>query len=110
LEDMRQLLKQIGEGRPTSNRGLEPLALHPEGRVQEEEHELVQAIMQPHITFHINPSMLHMDEIVGHTPLKDLSQFQLVLKRIPSGELHRLEVSVNHEVRSRACKHLTELK
>jgi hypothetical protein len=110
LVDMRQLLKKIGEGKPTSSRGLEPLAPQTEGRVQEEERESVQAILQPHVTFHINPSMLRMDEIVGQTPLKDLSQIQLVLMRIPSGALHRLQVSVNHEVQSRACKHLTELK
>jgi hypothetical protein len=51
-----------------------------------------------------------MDEIVGQTPLKDLSQIQLVLTRIPSGALHRLQVSVNHEVQSRAHRDLTELK
>jgi hypothetical protein len=54
--------------------------------------------------------MLRMDEIVGQTPLKDLSQIQLVLTRIPSGALHRLQVSINHEVQSRACRHLIELK
>jgi chromosome segregation ATPase len=54
--------------------------------------------------------MLRMDEIVGQTPLKDLSQIQLVLTRIPSGALHRLQVSVNHEVQSRARRDLTELK
>ena len=42
--------------------------------------------------------------------MKDLIQIQLVLTRIPSGAFHRLQVSVNHEVQSRACKHLTELK
>jgi hypothetical protein len=42
--------------------------------------------------------------------LKDLRQIQLVLKRIPSGELHKLQVSVNHEVQSRACRDLIELK
>jgi hypothetical protein len=73
-------------------------------RVQEEERDSVQAILQPHVTFHITPSMLRMDEIVGQTPLKDLSQIQLVLTRIPSGALHRLQVSVNHEVQSRARK------
>jgi hypothetical protein len=54
--------------------------------------------------------MLRMDEYVGQTPLKDLSQIQLVLIRIPSGELHRLQVSINHEVHSRAHKHLIDLK
>jgi hypothetical protein len=51
-----------------------------------------------------------MDKIVGQTPLKDLSQIQLVLTRIPSGALHKLQVSVNHEVQTRACRDLTELK
>ena len=110
LVDMRQLLKKIGEGHPASSRGIESSTPQIEGRVQEEERELVQAILQPHVTFHINPSMLCMDEVVGQTPLKDLSQIQLVLTRIPSGALHKLQVSINHEVQSRACKHLTELK
>jgi hypothetical protein len=54
--------------------------------------------------------MLRMDKIVGKTPLKDLSQIQLVLTRIPSGALHRLEVSLNHEVQSHARRDLTDLK
>jgi hypothetical protein len=54
--------------------------------------------------------MLRMDEIMGQTPLKDLSQIQLVLTRIPSRALHKLQVSVNHEVQSRACKDLAELQ
>ena len=54
--------------------------------------------------------MLCMDEIVGQTPLKDLIQIQLVLMRILAGALHRLQVSVNHEVQSREHKDLIELK
>jgi hypothetical protein len=54
--------------------------------------------------------MLHMDKIVGKTPLKDLSQIQLVLTWIPSGVLHRFQVSVNHEVQNCTHKDLTELK
>jgi hypothetical protein len=54
--------------------------------------------------------MLHMDEIMGKTPLKDLSQIQLVLPRIPSRALHKLQVSMNHEVQSRAHKDLAELQ
>jgi hypothetical protein len=54
--------------------------------------------------------MLHMDEIVGQTPLKELRQIQLVLMRIPSWALHKLQVSFNHEVQSRARRDLTELK
>jgi hypothetical protein len=54
--------------------------------------------------------MLRMDEIVGQTPLKYLSQIQLVLTRISSGALHRLQVSVNHELQSRTRRDLIELK
>jgi hypothetical protein len=54
--------------------------------------------------------MFHMDKIVGQKPLKDLCQIQLVLTRIPSGALHRLQVSVNHEIQLCAHKHLTKLK
>jgi hypothetical protein len=54
--------------------------------------------------------MLRMDEIVGKTPLKYLSQIQLVLTRIPSGALHRLQVSINHEVQSHTRRDLIELK
>jgi hypothetical protein len=54
--------------------------------------------------------MLRMDEIVGQTPLKDLSQIQLVLTRMPTRALHKLQVSINHEVQSRAHKDLVELQ
>ena len=54
--------------------------------------------------------MLHMDEIVGKTPLKDLNHIQLVLMWIPSRALHKLQVSVNHEVQSRARRNLIELQ
>jgi hypothetical protein len=54
--------------------------------------------------------MLRMDEIVGKTTLKYLIQIQLVLMWMPSRALHKLQVSVNHEVQSRACKDLVELK
>jgi hypothetical protein len=87
---MRQLIKKIGEGLTKICKGIEPSTSQIEGRVQEEERESFQAILQPHEIFHINPSMLRMDEIVGQTPLKDLIQIQLVLTRIPSGVLHRL--------------------
>jgi hypothetical protein len=54
--------------------------------------------------------MLRMDEIVGQTPLKDLDQIQLVLTRMPSRELYKLQVSVDHEMQSRAHKNLVELQ
>jgi hypothetical protein len=111
LAEMGQFLKKFEEVQiASSNRGIEPSTSQTEGRVKEEDRQSDKGILQPHVTFHINPSMLCMDEIVGQTPLKDLSQIQLVLTRIPSGALHRLQVSVNHEVQSRARRDLTELK
>jgi hypothetical protein len=61
-------------------------------------------------TVHIKPSMLRMDEIVGKTPLKDLDHIQLFLTQMPSRELHKLQVSIDHEMQSRAHKNLVELQ
>jgi hypothetical protein len=63
------------------------------------ERDTVHIIPQSSATFHITPSILCMDDIVGQTPLKDLAQLQLVLLRIPSKALHKLEVSVTLEVK-----------
>jgi hypothetical protein len=93
-----------------TNRGIEPSTPQTEGRVQEEERKSTQGILQPHVTFHINPNMLCMEKIMGQKPLKYLSQIRLLLTRIPLGALHRLQVSVNHEVQSHAHRNLTELK
>jgi hypothetical protein len=79
LEDMRQLLKQIGEAQTTGSMGTGPSTLQTEERLEEGERDTVHTIPQPNTTFHITPSMLRMDEIVGQTPLKDLAQIQLVL-------------------------------
>jgi hypothetical protein len=59
---------------------------------------------------YIKPSMLRMDEIVVQTPLKDLDYIQLVLTWIPSREIHKLQVSVDHEIQSWAHKNLVELQ
>jgi hypothetical protein len=67
-------------------------------------------IPQLSATFHVTPSMLRMDEIVGKTPLKDLAQLQLVLPRIPAKALYKLQVSVTQEVQSRARTDLAELE
>jgi hypothetical protein len=63
-----------------------------------------------HATVYIKPSMLRMDEIMGQTPLKDLDHIQLVLTWMPSRELYKLQVSVDHEMQSRAHKNLVELQ
>jgi hypothetical protein len=111
LADMRQFLKQIGEiQKARRSRGTKPSTPQIEERVEVEERDPVHPLLQPNATFHITPSMLRMDEIVGQTPLKDLSQIQLVLMRMPSRELHKLQVSVNHEAQSRAHKDLVKLQ
>jgi hypothetical protein len=38
--------------------------------------------------------MLQMDEMVAQTPLKDLAQVELVLERIPTKSLYKIQVSV----------------
>jgi hypothetical protein len=97
----RTVGNNIGTGPSTSQTGERP------GR---RERDTVHTIPQPSATFHITPSMLCMDEIVGQTPLKDLAQIQLVLSRIPSKALHKLQVSVTQEVQSRARTDLAELQ
>jgi len=44
--------------------------------------------------------MLHMDEAIAQTPLKDLTQVQLVLAKIPTKELYKLQFNVTQEVQS----------
>ena len=75
-----------------------------------EERDPIHPLLHPNATFRITPNMLCMDEIGGWTPLKDLCQIQLVLTRIPVEALHKLQVSMNHEVQSQARKDLNELK
>jgi hypothetical protein len=78
--------------------------------VEVEERDPVLPIPHAHSTVYIKPSMLRMDEIVGQTPLNDLDHIQLVLTRIPSKELHKLQVSVDHEMHAREHKNLVELQ
>jgi hypothetical protein len=110
LEDMRQFLKKIGKYRQQA--AGEQNHQHHRQRKEWKKKNEIQSIhyCTPNTTFHITPSMLRMDEIVGQTPLKDLSQIQLVLTRMPSRALHKLQVSINHEVQSRAHKDLVELQ
>jgi hypothetical protein len=65
---------------------------------------------KPHSMVYIKPRMIRMDEIVGQTPLKDLDQIQLVLTWMPTKALYQLQVSVDHEIQSRAHKNLVELQ
>jgi hypothetical protein len=51
-----------------------------------------------------------MDEIMGQTRPKHLDHIQLVLTWMPSKELHKLQVSVDHEVQSCAHKNLVDIQ
>jgi hypothetical protein len=65
LEDMRQLVKKIGEAQTTGSMGTGPSTFQTEERLEEGEWDIVHTIPQPNATFCITPSMLHMDEIMG---------------------------------------------
>jgi len=58
----------------------------------------MQTTAQSSSIFHVTPNMLRMDEIVGQTPLNYLAQIQLVMMRIPTKALYKLQVSVAQEV------------
>jgi hypothetical protein len=71
LAEMGQLLKKFGEAQITSSsRGIEPLGAQTTKIMEVGERDSV--LPKPHSTVYIKPSMLRMDDIVGHTPLKDL--------------------------------------
>jgi hypothetical protein len=78
--------------------------------VEVEERDLVHSLPHANETVYITPSMLRMEEIMGQKPLKDLSHIQLVLTWMPSRALHKFQVSIDHEVQSRAHKDLVELQ
>jgi hypothetical protein len=78
--------------------------------VEVEERDPIHPLPHTNTKFHITPGMMRMDEIVGQTPLKELIQIQLVLTRMPTRALHKLQVSINHEVQSHTHKDLVELQ
>jgi DNA anti-recombination protein RmuC len=106
---MGQLLKKFREAQITSSsRGTKPSSAWTTERMEVGERDSV--LLKPHSTVYIKLSMLRMDEIVGQTPLKDLDQIQLVLTRMPAKALYQLQVSVDHEIQSRAHKNMVELQ
>jgi hypothetical protein len=72
--------------------------------------DMIQTISQERLNFHVTINMLRMDEIVGQTPLKYLAQIQLVMWRIPTNVLYKLQLSVTQEAQSRARKDAVELQ
>jgi hypothetical protein len=104
LADMRQVLEYIREAQ-SAGRETEPFLATSEvgSKAMLSEHDMIQMIAQASTTFHVTPNMMHMDEIVGQTTLKDLVQIQLVMGWIPTKALNKLQVNVAHEVQS--CTH-----
>jgi hypothetical protein len=111
LADMRQLLKQIRETQRV-DRGIEsiPVASQTRAKAGSSEQDRIQTTAQSSSTFHVTPSMLRKDEFVGQTPLKDLAQIQLVMTRIPTKALYKLQVRVAREVQSHARTNVAELQ
>jgi hypothetical protein len=111
LVDMRQLLEKIRETQRVG-RGIEsvPATSQAGAKAVSSEQDMIQTIAQASSNFHVTPSMLCMDEIVGQTPLKYLAQIQLVMGWIPTKALYKLQVSVAQEVQSCACTDATELQ
>jgi hypothetical protein len=75
---MGQFLKKFGEAQTTRSRGIEPPIIQIKKRVEVEERDPVHSMPHANTTIYIKPNMLHMDEIMGQTPLKDLDRIQLV--------------------------------
>ena len=99
LKEMGQILKKFREDQITSSsRGMEPSTTQTTKRVEVEECDPVLLMPHAYSMIYIKPSMLQIDEIVGQTPLKDLDHIQLVLTWMPSKALHKLQVSVDHEM------------
>jgi hypothetical protein len=61
-------------------------------------------------TFQISQSMLQVDEETTQKPLKDVEQLDLVLSKIPTKELYKLQMSMAQEVQSRARMDATNLE
>jgi hypothetical protein len=72
--------------------------------------ECDSVLTKPHSTVYMKPSILRMDEIVGQAPLKDLDQIQLVLTWMPENTLYQLQVSIDHEIQSRAHQNMVKLQ
>jgi hypothetical protein len=60
--------------------------------------------------FHDTRNMLCMNDIVWKTPLKDLTQLNIVFPWIPTKALYKLQVSVTQEVQSHAHTDIAELQ
>ena len=111
LAEMGHLLRTLREAqRESSSRGIDSSTTQTNERVEVKERD--PSLPMPHVNamIYIKLSMLRMDEIVGQTPLKELDHIQLVLTRIPSRPLHKLQVRVDYKMQSQAHKNLVEIQ
>jgi hypothetical protein len=81
-----------------------------EERTTSSEEHTIQTIAQVSPSFQVTSEMLQMDEAIAQTPLKYLAQVQLVLAKIPTKALYKLQVSVMQEVQSHARTDAVELQ
>ena len=95
MDDIRWVLEHVREMHRTK-KGIDsfPAVTEAKARVPLSEQDTIQTIAQANSNFPVTPNMLHMDEIVAQTPLKDLAQVELVLERIPTMSLYKIQVSV----------------
>jgi hypothetical protein len=77
-------------------RGVEPFpaATEVEARVALSEKDTIQTIAPASPNFQVTSNMLQMDETLAQIPLKDLVQVELVMERIPTKALYKLQVNV----------------
>jgi hypothetical protein len=116
IQDDLAGIKQVLEKIRTAQRYERGTKSFPEGeattttRTTPQKEYTVHTISQASPTFRVTNDMLHMDETTTQTPLKYLAQVDMVLARIPTKALYRLQVSVAQEVQSRARTDTVELQ
>jgi hypothetical protein len=103
LTEVRHILEKIRMTKAQNEETTQQQTMQREGTT-------VQITTTTSETFNITKDMLRVDEDVAQTQLKDVEQLELVLERIPTKALYKLQVSVVHEVQSRARMDATDLE
>ena len=87
-----------------------PTTIEVEERATSSKQDTIQTIAQASPNFQVTSTMFWMDEAITQTPLKDLAKVELVMERVPTKSLYKLQVSIMQEVESRARKNAAELQ
>jgi hypothetical protein len=66
------------------------------------EEETILITTSPSETFIFTKEMLQIYIDIAHKYVKDFEHMEMVLVRIPTKDLHKLQISVVHEVQSRS--------